>query len=88
MSIEHYARRDPYVVALANLILWLASRRYRTMVGGSIRYGLRAAAADAGAVEITAEMIERGAEGLAAERISNGYHDDAEACLRAALGGQ
>jgi hypothetical protein len=41
-----------------------------------------------GAVEITAEMIERGAEGLAAERISNGWHDDAEACLRAALGGQ
>jgi MoxR-like ATPase len=38
-------------------------------------------------LEITAEMIERGAEGLAAERISNGWHDDAEACLRAALGG-
>jgi hypothetical protein len=37
------------------------------------------------AAEITDEMVERGAGGLAAERISSGYRDDAEACLRAAL---
>lgn len=42
-----YARRDVVVAWLANQILRLASPRYRAMIEGSIRYGLRAAAQDA-----------------------------------------
>lgn len=39
-----YTRRDRLVGWLANQVLRLASRQYRTMIGGSIRYGLAAAA--------------------------------------------
>lgn len=41
-----YARRDRFVGWLANQVLRLASPRYRAMIGGSIRYGLLAAALD------------------------------------------
>lgn len=42
-----YGRRDRVVCWLVNQLLRLASPKYRAMIGGSIRYGLRAAAHDA-----------------------------------------
>lgn len=46
-----YARRDRLICWACNQLLRLASPRYRAMIGGSIVYGLRSAAIDAGAQE-------------------------------------
>lgn len=40
-------RRDDAVVWVANLILRLASKNYRTMLDGAIKYGLASARRDA-----------------------------------------
>lgn len=47
MTELRFARRDRVICALINGLLRLASRDYRMMVGGAIRYGLIAAARDA-----------------------------------------
>lgn len=39
-----FARRDKYVVAIANFVLRFASRRYRAIVKGAIIHGFKAAA--------------------------------------------
>jgi hypothetical protein len=44
VSIGPYARRDRYVAWLAGMVLRLASRRYRAMIGGAVRLGLKTAA--------------------------------------------
>lgn len=47
LDLGPYRRRDRAVVWLANLILRMASPRYRMMTKGTILYGLEAAARDA-----------------------------------------
>lgn len=47
VTVKPYGIRDRAVVRVANLVLSLASKRYRVMVAGATEYGLRAAAQDA-----------------------------------------
>jgi hypothetical protein len=63
-TIHRFARRDRFVGWLANQVMRLASRKYRTVIGGSIRYGLEAAARDAASDAIWHEAMAAGDERL------------------------
>lgn len=55
-----YARRDRIVVQIANLVLRLASKRYRAMTAGAIQLGLRTAARDGQFTSVT-HLVATGA---------------------------